>query len=223
MSDCCCRCIPTPKGILDSDERDVFEDIFPDSEVYATLMREIMWSYYGFRGIGNCNLDYWINAMQLRYHQVKYKYMVKFKLFDEWMTAVTDPDTPIDLSDSSGESKTTTTHGHVITTSLGQKKNTLVIASKTDTTEREDTPDNPAGNTKYLASRDTVISGGHTDTSTDDPATDSDTHSGTDTVNFNSKTYSGLSSETVRRFMNEVPDICREFADEFQKQFYFGL
>ena len=31
MSDCCCKCIPTPTSILHDDERDVFKEIIPGS------------------------------------------------------------------------------------------------------------------------------------------------------------------------------------------------
>ena len=202
---CRCSCIPTPQSILDDDNIDVFEEIFPDSEVYHDIMREIMWSFYQYRGIGNCDRNYWIQCMKNRYAQISMKYMVKFKLIDEWLTTVMDSNNPIDLSDSSGESKTSTSHGHKITTVNGATKTTY---------EHEDNPDNPAGNTKYLAERDTTSG---------DQYTDTDTHSGTDSVTFNSKTYSGLSSETVSKFMETVPDLERAFADEFQRQFYWGL
>ena len=202
---CGCKCIPTPQSILDDTEEDVFETIFPDTEEYYDIMRQAMWSVYQFRGIGNCDVEYWKQTMCNRYMQIRLTYVTKFKAMEEWLTTTLDPDTPIDLSDSSGESKTSTAHGHKITVVNGATKSTF---------EHEDTPDNPAGNTKYLASRDTTSG---------DQYTDTDTHSGTDTITFNSKTYSGLSSETVARFMNAIPDIEQQFANEFRQQFYFGV
>ena len=169
MSDCC-RCIPTPDSILADDERDVFAEIFPDTEVNYTLMRSIMWDFYGSRGIGSCDTDYWVKSMKRRYSQIKPTYLMKFKVFDEWKTANLGND-PVDLSD--GE-----TH-------------------YTMKTENEDTPDNPQGTTVYLSDR--------------------------NTVKYDGKTYGGLSSETVARFMDAVPDLCQQFADEFRRLFYFGL
>lgn len=170
MSDCCCRCIPTPDSILADDERDVFEDIFPDSEVYYAVMRSIMWDFYGSRGIGNCNTDYWVKCMQRRYSQIKPTYLLKFKVFDEWMTENLGND-PVDLSDGATQ--------------------------YTMTTENEDTPDNPQGTSVYLSDR--------------------------NTVKYDGKTHGGLSSETVARFMDAVPDLCQQFADEFRRLFYFGV
>ena len=167
---CNCKCIPTPDSILEDDERDVFEEIFPDTEVNYTLMRSIMWDFYGSRGIGSCDTDYWVKCMQRRYRQIKSVYLMKFKVFDEWMTANLGND-PVDLSDGATE--------------------------YTMKTENEDTPDNPQGSTVYLSDR--------------------------NTVKYDGKTFGGLSSETVARFMDAVPDLCQQFADEFRRLFYFGV
>ena len=64
-------------------------------------------------------------------------------------------------------------------------------------TENEDNPDNPQGTTVYLSDR--------------------------NTVKYNGKSYSDLSSETVSRFIETVPNIERMFADEFRLQFYHGV
>ena len=170
MSDCCCRCILTPDSILADDERDVFEEIFPDSEVYYAVMRSIMWDFYGSRGIGSCDIDYWVKCMKRRYSQVKPTYLMKFKVFDEWMTENLGND-PVDLSDG--------------------------VTEYTMKTENEDTPDNPQGSTVYLSDR--------------------------NTVRYDGKTFGGLSSETVSHFMDAVPDLCQQFADEFRRLFYFGV
>lgn len=63
--------------------------------------------------------------------------------------------------------------------------------------ENEDTPDNPAGSTVYLSNR--------------------------NTVKYNGKSYGGLSSETVSRFIDSVSNIEKQFADEFRMQFYHGV
>lgn len=167
---CDCRCIPTPQSIYDDDEMDVFEEIIPDSDDYYAIMRQALWENYALRGIGNCDIAYWIKAMKMRYWQIKTEYIIKFKAVEEWLTAVGGND-PIDMSDSSSQ-----------------------YISKT---ENEDTPDNPQGSTVYLSDRNTIT--------------------------YNGKSFSGLSSETVSRFIETVPDIERMFADEFRKQFYHGV
>ena len=63
--------------------------------------------------------------------------------------------------------------------------------------ENEDTPDNPAGSTVYLSNR--------------------------NTVKYNGKSYGGLSSETVSRFIDNVSNLEKQFADEFRMQFYHGV
>ena len=164
---CDCRCIPTPQSILDDDEIDVFEAIIPDDHDYKDVMRFALWSNYRFRGIGNCNIQYWITAMQDRYNQIATQYWVKFAAIDEWLVSLD----PSDLSDSMSE--------------------------YTMTTENEDNPDNPQGTTVYLSDR--------------------------NTVKYNGKSYSGLSSETVARFIDWVKNVEKEFADEFRLQFYHGI
>lgn len=165
---CDCRCIPTPDSILEDDEIDVFEQIIDDSEPYYTQMREALWSNYGLRGIGNCDIAYWIKAMQLRYRQIRTVYNVKFQAISEWLTSIAGS---IELADS--------------------------VSEYTTVSENEDTPDNPQGSTVYLSDR--------------------------NTVKYNGKSYGGLSSETVSRFMDNVTNIEREFADEFRLQFYHGV
>jgi len=165
---CDCRCIPTPDSILEDDEIDVFEQIVDDSEPYYAVMREALWSNYGLRGIGNCDIAYWIKAMQLRYRQIRTVYNVKFQAIDEWLTSITGN---IDLADS--------------------------VSEYTTVSENEDTPDNPQGTTVYLSDR--------------------------NTIKYNGKSYGGLSSETVSRFMDNVTNIEKEFADEFRLQFYHGV
>lgn len=165
---CNCYCIPTPDSILEDDEIDVFEQIIDDSEPYYAQMREALWSNYGLRGIGNCDIAYWIKAMQLRYRQIRTVYNVKFQAVTEWLTSIASN---IDLADS--------------------------VSEYTTTTENEDTPDNPQGSTVYLSDR--------------------------NTVKYNGKSYGGLSSETVSRFMDSITNIEREFADEFRLQFYHGV
>lgn len=163
----CCE-VPTPQSILDDDEIDVFEEIIPDTETYYVEMRTILWAFYGLRGIGNCNITYWLQTMKMRYAQIKIKYNVKFQAIGEWLASIASS---IDMSDGSTEYTTVTSN--------------------------EDNPDNPQGSTVYLSDRNTVT--------------------------YNGKSYSGLSSETLARFNEMIPDIEAEFAAEFRLQFYHGV
>lgn len=167
---CDCYCIPTPDSILEDDEIDVFAEIIPDTEQFYAIKREALWNFYALRGIGNCNIAYWLKAMKYRYRQIQSTYDVKFKVLEEWLTEVSG-NAPVDLSDSSSE--------------------------YTMTTENEDTPDNPQGDAVYLSDR--------------------------NTVRYNGRSYGGLSSETVRQFTNAIPDIEKDFADEFRLHFYHGV
>lgn len=161
-------CIPTPDSILEDDEIDVFEEIISDSEKYHDIKRSALWNTYRFRGIGNPDMAYWLKTMKARYEQVRAVYDVKFQVIDEWLTAISDA---VDLADSS------TTYEQI--------------------SENEDTPDNPATDTRYLSDRNTVT--------------------------YNGRSYGGLSAETVRRFNDAVPNIEQEFADEFRRNFYHGV
>ena len=167
--DCMCSsCLPTPMSIQEDDEIDVFEEIVPDSEPYFGPMRQALWTTYGMRGIGNPNIQYWIQAMKLRYYQINTMYNAKFQALDEWLTANA---LSMDMADSQTE--------------------------YSQISESEDTPDNPAGTTVYLSDR--------------------------NTVKYNGKSYSGLSSETLKRFIDAIPNLEKEFADEFRMQFYHGV
>ena len=155
-------------SIQEDDEIDVFEEIIPDTEPYYTLMRKALWTTYGMRGIGNANIQYWIQAMKLRYYQINDVYNVKFQAWSEFLAANASS---IDMADSQTE--------------------------YSQISETEDTPDNPAGTTVYLSDR--------------------------NTVKYNGKSYGGLSSETLSRFMDAIPSLQEQFADEFKKQFYHGI
>ena len=164
----CCE-IPTPQSILDDDNRDVFDEIIPNTESYKTQMTNALWNTYGFRGIGNCDIDYWVKTMKMRFGLIQSIYHVKYKAVSEWLTQVTS--NVIDMSDGATD--------------------------YTMQTENEDNPDNPQGNTRYLSDRNTVT--------------------------YNGKTFSGLSSETLGRFIEMIPSLDEQFADEFRRQFFFGL
>lgn len=215
-----CNSLPTPQTILEDDEIDVFESMIDDSEYLYQKKRTALWSAYRFRSIGCGNIAYWIQTMQDRYNTIKTEYDIKFQAVEEWLNTISEK---IDLSDYSEESSHTTNYGRILTTSLGQRQRTDVIAEKKQTTENEDTPDNVTSGTKYLSNRSTTTENPHTDTYTEAQSSDSNTESGKDTVTFNSKKFSGLSSETVSRFIDNIRSIEQEFADEFKRLFFWGL
>lgn len=126
MSDsCCCGCLPTPDSILEDDEIDVFEQIIPNTDYQYQEKRNVLWSAYRYRGIGNCNYAYWLQAMKDRYAMIKDTWDQKFKAWHKFLT----DQTAVSFEDSSSE------------------------YSQDTTTENEDMPDNPAGSTVYLSDR----------------------------------------------------------------------
>lgn len=165
------RCeVPTPQSILDDYNRDVFDQIIPSTETYRTQMIAALWNVYQFRGIGNLDIDYWVDTMKGRFGVISAIYHVKYRAMDEWLTSVNGLN-PIDMSEGATD--------------------------YTMQTENEDNPDNPQGSTKYLSDRNTVT--------------------------YNGKTYSGLSSETLGRFIEMIPSLDEQFADEFRRQFFWGI
>lgn len=119
--------IPTPQSILDDTGRDVFEEIITDGEEYADEKRAALWSRYAYRGIGSCDTDYWIKAMQRRYQEIAPTYDLQWRAWEQWLTANAST---IDMSDGTSEYETVT--------------------------GTEDNPDNPQGDTVYLSDRVTV-------------------------------------------------------------------
>lgn len=94
-------CIPTPRSILEDDNRDVIAEIIPDSEKYYLDKRKILLSRYGYRGIGNCDIDYWVNCMKSRYAEIVTEYDLKLDVFEKLKD-------PLDLSEESYHNTTTT-------------------------------------------------------------------------------------------------------------------
>ena len=106
--------------------------------------------------------------MKDRYALIEETWDIKIKAWEQYMASVSST---VDFSESSTETKTVS--------------------------EREDTPDNPAGNTIYLADRNTVT--------------------------FNVKNYSGLESETVDDYIKAVPDPWDGFTSQFRRLFCFTI
>lgn len=98
-------CIETPKSILDDQDRDVFEEIIPDTEPYYDAKRSALWNMYKYRGIGSCDVDYWVDCMKARYYTVSEKYSVSFEM---WRKFVDEQNK--DFADGAAESTTTIEH-----------------------------------------------------------------------------------------------------------------
>lgn len=127
----CCGCLDTPQSILDDEEIDVFEEIIADSEQFYTEKRMILWSYYRYRGIGNQDLQYWIQCMKDRYNLSRDSWNIKFAAWNDLKTKTA---TARDMADGSTEYEIRNTN--------------------------EDLPDNATEDTVYLTDRQkTVYSG----------------------------------------------------------------
>lgn len=129
----CCIEMESPQSVLTEKEIDVFEQIIPNTDYQYAKKRSALWSYYRYRGIPTCNLDYWIQCMTDRYAVIKESMDIKIKAWEKFLT---DTSTGIDLSDGTND--------------------------YTLTTEYEDTPDTNATGDKYLSSKTTQTYNGAT-------------------------------------------------------------
>lgn len=73
-------CIPTIASLLE-DGRDVIHEIIGVQEYEYLEKRKILIAYYNYRGIGNCDVDYWVNCMKQKYAFIKDEYDIKIKAF----------------------------------------------------------------------------------------------------------------------------------------------
>ena len=164
----CCVTVETPQSILDRTTVDVFEQIIPNTAYQYQKKRNELWYRYRYRGIGSCDQAYWIQCMKDRYALIEETWDIKIKAWIQYETSVSSS---VDFS-------------------AGSYENTAV-------TEREDTPDNPAGTTVYLSDRSTTVMTG--------------------------KTYADLESQTVDDYIKAIPDPWDGFTSQFRDYFYAGL
>ena len=99
--------VPTPQSIKDDESRDVFAEIFSAYE-YADDMEAVMWAVYRCRGIGNADVDYWVQCMKDRAKILSYTYDLKFRAISELKSDIEQ--NGIDYSSSSLRSKSTARH-----------------------------------------------------------------------------------------------------------------
>ena len=160
--------VKTPQSIKDETTEDVFETIIPNTEYQYQKKRSELWARFRYHGIGNNDVQYWEQCMIDRYNLIAETWDIKIKAWEQYKTSIVSS---VDFSQSSGESTTVT--------------------------EREDTPDNPAGTTIYLADR--------------------------TTLKFQGKNYEGLESETVDDYIKAIPDPWDGFTSQFRMLFCYTI
>lgn len=99
--------VPTPQSIKDDDSRDVFKEIFSSYNNAADL-EKIMWSAYRYRGIGNLDVDYWVQCMKDRAETLDSVYDLKFKAVSQLKSDIEQ--NGVDWSSSILKSKSTAKH-----------------------------------------------------------------------------------------------------------------
>ena len=104
----------TPKSIMNDpdDPRDVFQEIFyaPDSTAYWTYdsgtLYNRCWARYMNTGIGNNDIDYWVQCMMTKVTDMMDTYFLKFRAWDKYAASVDPLDLDsIDMSSFKTESK----------------------------------------------------------------------------------------------------------------------
>ena len=164
----CSPCIDTPQSIKDTDNVDVFEQIIPATAYEYAKKRSELWARYRYHGLGSCNRAYWIQCMKDRYMLIEDTWDVKIRAWKQYAASVS---TTVDFS-------------------AGSQDYSIV-------TEREDTPDNPAGTTVYLSDRSKTV--------------------------YSGDIKEGLESKTVDDYIKAVPDPWDGFTSQFRQLFYFGV
>jgi hypothetical protein len=99
--------VPTPQSIKEDENRDVFAEIFSGYE-YASDMEAVMWAAYRYRGIGNADVDYWVQCMKGRAEILSYTYDLKFKAVSQLKSDIEQ--NGVDWSSSILKSKSTAKH-----------------------------------------------------------------------------------------------------------------
>ena len=208
--------IETPQSIKDQDSIDVFEQIIPNTAFEYTKKRNELWNRYRYRGIGSCDRAYWIQCMKDRYNLIEDTWDTKIKAWNTYQAKITADG----ISFAQGSSKETQTDTRSFTTA-----HTGTITDGGDNgksvTEREDTPDNPAGTSRYLSERTTMTNTGLNSNTRTFLNTDTLTNAGT--LVTDTQYFEGLDSETVDDYLKKVPDPWDGFTSQFMKLFCFSI
>ena len=208
--------IPTPQSIKDDTLVDVFEQIIPNTAYQYQKKRSELWYRYRYRGIGNCDQAYWIQCMKDRYALIEETWDIKIKAWEAYQTSITA--NGINFAEgASKETQTDTrsfTNAHTGTITDGGDNGTVTV-------EREDTPDNPAGTTKYLAERTTTKSTAANANTRTFLNTDTLTNAGTLVTDM--EYFQSLESDTVDKYIKAVPDPWDGFTSQFRELFCFSV
>lgn len=149
------HCVPTPQSIRESESgRNVFQEIVPATDLAYLKKRDALWARFQYRGIGSCDIDYWVACMKDRYAQIKERYDLRFNAWTEWLQEIHDDG----IEWSSGSE----------TTIINQD------TTGDSTTVGEDFPDTriPTGTPEFLTDRTTTDSSGTLDNTTTRSRTD---------------------------------------------------
>lgn len=213
------RCVPTPYSILNGDDaRDVFSEIIPDTEQYATEKRAVLWAVYGDTGIGNPDVDYWVRRMKGRYHVIGSEYDLKISAWEKLV------DDGVSLDDHVVERKTV----EDVTDSMQDEVTVESSKSQNSTNDLKNSVFDPAQQasapTESYLSEMSTDTGTVSVTGTDSGKTKTSRDEMHDsTVTESLKESSGLLSERFRRFVDSVGSPFGAFADEFGDYFYWGM
>lgn len=213
----CSICIDTPQSIKDADNVDVFEQIIPNTAYQYTKKRSELWARYRYHGLGSYNRAYWIQCMKDRYNLIEDTWDVKIEAWITYQTAIATDGVKF----NQGSSDETVTDTRSFTTAHTGTISDSGSNGGTVTTETEDTPDNPAGTTKYLSNR-TVQTNNLTDGNTK-TFLNTDTLTNAGTLSTHKEYMEGLDSETVDKYLKAVPDPWDGFTSQFRQLFYFGV
>lgn len=213
------RCVPTPYSILNGDDtRDVFSEIIPDSEQYATEKRAVLWAVYGDTGIGNPDVDYWIRRMKGRYHVIGSEYDLKIQAWEKLVDEGVGFDDHVLERESSG---TDTVTGKDSASSSGSKHQT----STNDLSNKVfDPAQQAAAPTAQYLSEMTTDTGSVSVLGSDSSESSTSRNESRDSKSSESmKESSGLTSERFKRFVDSAESPFSAFADEFGDFFYWGM
>ena len=109
--------MPTPYSILNDpdDGEDVFETIFPQwvdpndhtlgERPFWEEKRKALWARFHDTGLGNPDKPYWERCMMGKALEIEDRYQVKFRVWSEYQTRLSNNTGDVDISDGEVESQ----------------------------------------------------------------------------------------------------------------------
>ena len=151
--------VRTPKSINDEDNRDVFQEIFFDSGgvAYWTYdsgtLKNKCWARFADVGIGNNDVDYWVECMKNKVTDLMDSYFYKFRAWDKYSTSI-DPLHVDDIDMSSFKTESHSTHRTYdppeVTTSGDVAANYLADQGQTDFEQKDSSGLDTVTVTEYI-------------------------------------------------------------------------